>query len=271
MLKAVKEATKIQRALNVRVFKLKSIHTEVERLKTKQYSKNRIMSLNGELKLLSTKLTDFEEKAGNRHKLTNKRINSSTLLEEERFRKQMQGKFVSKLEILGQMLHDWELAEGAIEDSDMLSEVVKDMLENSHRIDAWMNERTRFMHLRTTQAKSKARDADHITSSIRPTSRRGPTSTPRTTPSSSASGNARLTSHSKIKSTSSTSRFTPAVSHHKTPLSGTSHNSQPKDQVLGKEKSPTISIEAPELALLDNPFGDLLSDTPVLKENRSRF
>ena len=150
VLKASTEAAKVQRVLGLRVYKLKSIHAEVERLKAKQYAKNRIMSLNGELKLLSSKLTEFEEKAGNRQKLTNKRINSSSLLEEERFRKKMQGQFASKLETMRQMLNEWEAAEGSIDDSDMLSEVVKDLLKNSHRIDAWMTEKIRFMHLRTS-------------------------------------------------------------------------------------------------------------------------
>ena len=159
--------------LGIRVFKLKKIHEEVERLKHKQDAKNGIMSLNNELKLLSAKLADFEEKAGNSQRLLNKKANSSTLLEEERFRKQMQGTFAAKLETLRQMLNEWEAKEGQIEDGDMLSEVVKSMLQNSHRIDAWMNEKTRLMHLRTTKTKSRHRAtpmSDRTSSSIRPSS-----------------------------------------------------------------------------------------------------
>jgi len=172
-LQASQKATKVQRMLGIRVFKLKKIHEEVERLKHKQDAKNGIMSLNNELKLLSAKLADFEEKAGNSQRLLNKKANSSTLLEEERFRKQMQGTFAAKLETLRQMLNEWEAKEGQIEDDDMLSEVVKSMLQNSHRIDAWMNEKTRLMHLRTTKTKSRHRAtpmSDRTSSSIRPSS-----------------------------------------------------------------------------------------------------
>jgi len=263
VLKAVTEATKVQRLLGVRVYKLKSVHEEVERLKKKQSAKNRIMSLNGELKLLSAKLTDFEENAGNRHKLTNKRINSSTLLEEERFRKHMQAKFASKLELLGELLNDWEISEGKIDDTDMLSEVVKDMLKNSHRLDAWMSEKTRFMHLRTTQ--SKKRGIENASSSTRPSSRRGMSTSQTVAPS---SGNARLTSKSTIDPIPS-NRPTPAeAQYHKTPLTGTSNNSQQNALRLPK-KSPTITVEIPEA--LPNPFQNLLSDTPVSKENAAQF
>lgn len=268
VLTSLKEATKVQTVLGVRVFKLRSIHAEVERLKKKQDSKNQIMSLNGELKLLSAKLTDFEEQAGNRHKLT-KRVNSSTLLEEERFRKQMQGKFASKLEALKLMLNDWETAEGAIDDSDMLSEVVKSMLENSHRIDAWMNERTRFMHLRTTQTKSKARAAEIGTSHNRPSSRRGPTNTPctgaRSQPLSVAPSGSRSVAKVSVKH-----KLTSSERSSKTPLSGTSHNTQQhvttEAKPAKKSKSPTI--EVPEVLL---PFGNLLAETPTTKENTSQF
>lgn len=278
VLKAVTEASKVQRVLGVRVFKLKSIHAEVARLKTKQYAKNRIMSLNGELKLLSAKLADYEEKAGNRHKLTNKKINSSTLLEEERFRKHMQGMFAAKLETMRQMLNEWEAVEGTIDDSDLLSEVTKDLLKNSHRIDAWMNEKIRFMHLRTS--KSKVRDAEKgkaPTTSRPSSSRSAPTNTPRTSvsinaPRTAASINtprtAAPTSKSRLttKSTTKSTQSLADTGNHKIPLSGTSHNTKQKEEPIVKRKSP--SIQVPEVSL-PNPFGDLLADTPTSKENSS--
>jgi len=274
VLKAATEATKVQRELGVKVFKLKSIHTEVERLKTKQYAKNSIMSLNGELKALSTKMRDFEEKADNKHKLTNKRINSASLLEEERFRKQMQEQFATKLKVLRKMIQEWEDSEGAILDSDMLSEVVQDMLANSHRLDAWMNERTRFMHLRTTHTKHKTgKVTENTPSSARPSSRQGQTSTPRTAAVGSSSLKPRLTNKSTIKSKPSSSRSynSTEAQNSKTPLSRTAHNTQEVSQRKDdgnppKKKSPTIDI--PQV-LLPNPFGDLLADTPVHKENKS--
>ena len=150
VLKLSKDAIKVNRMLSVKVFKLNRIHQEVEKLKLTQEAKNGIMSLNSELKLLSAKLIDFEERAGDKQRLLNKKGNGTSLLEEERFRKQMQTLFVTKLESLRQMLNRWESKEGIIEDDDLLSEVVKSMLQNSHRSDAWINDKTRFMHLRTT-------------------------------------------------------------------------------------------------------------------------
>jgi hypothetical protein len=273
VLKAVTEASKVQRVLGVRVFKLKSIHAEVARLKTKQYAKNRIMSLNGELKLLSAKLADYEEKAGNRHKLTNKKINSSTLLEEERFRKQMQGMFAAKLETMRQMLNEWEAVEGTIDDSDLLSEVTKDLLKNSHRIDAWMNEKIRFMHLRTS--KSKVRDAEKgkAPTTSRPSSRSASTNTPRTSVSINAPRTASSINTPRTAAPTSKSRLTTNSTQsladtgkHKIPLSGTSHNTKQKEEPHVKRKSP--SIQVPEVSLT-NPFGDLLADTPTSKENSS--
>jgi hypothetical protein len=145
VLKLSKDAIKVNRMLSVKVFKLNRIHQEVEKLKLTQEAKNGIMSLNSELKLLSAKLIDFEERAGDKQRLLNKKGNSSSLLEEERFRKQMQTLFVTKLESLRQMLNRWESKEGIIEDDDLLSEVVKSMLQNSHRSDAWINDKTRFI------------------------------------------------------------------------------------------------------------------------------
>jgi hypothetical protein len=141
VLKLSKDAMKVNRMLSVKVFKLNRIHQEVEKLKLTQEAKNGIMSLNSELKLLSAKLIDFEERAGDKQRLLNKKGNSTSLLEEERFRKQMQTLFVTKLESLRQMLSRWESKEGIIEDDDLLSEVVKSML---------LHDKTRFMHLRTT-------------------------------------------------------------------------------------------------------------------------
>jgi hypothetical protein len=175
--------------------------------------------------------------------------------------------FASKLEALGKMLNDWEASEGAIDDSDMLSEVVKGMLENSHRIDAWMNERTRFMHLRTTQTKS--RETEHCGSNIRPSSKRGPTSTPRTAATAqlsyALSGSRSIAKVGVKQKISSNHAASVEVRNRKTPLSGTSHNSQQQAETSAK-KSP--SVEVPEVLL---PFGDLLADTPVSKENKTQF
>ena len=186
----------------------------------------------------------------------------------------MQEQFATKLKVLRKMIQEWEDSEGAILDSDMLSEVVQDMLANSHRLDAWMNERTRFMHLRTTHTKHKTgKVTENAPSSARPSSRQGQTSTPRIAAVGSSSLKPRLTNKSTIKSKPSSSRSYNSTEAQisKTPLSRTAHNTQEVSQRKDdgnppKKKSPTIDI--PQV-LLPNPFGDLLADTPVHKENKS--
>jgi len=167
VIKSSSDAARIQKVLCVRVFKLSQIHKEVESLKIKQQSKNGILSLNSELQILSIKLAAFEDKAGDKQRLLNKKANSSSLLEEERFRKQMQSSFKSKLDSLCMMLNDWESKYGGIEESDPLHEIVNSMLE--------MSEKTGLMHLRTANTKSsftnkQGRPSSVGRANIRPTS-----------------------------------------------------------------------------------------------------
>ncbi|KAL7540949.1 hypothetical protein ACHAXR_011794 [Thalassiosira sp. AJA248-18] len=307
VLKSSKDATRVQRNLGVRVFKLKKIHAEVERLKRKQDAKNGIMSLNNELKLLSAKLSDFEEKASDKQRLLNKKVNSSSLLGEERFRKQMQSMFTTKLESLRQMLNEWEANEGPIEDNDMLSEVSKSMLQNSHRIDAWMKEKTRLMHLRTTNTKSRYRDTPKhersSTTSTRPSS--GP-SRSRTNSASNKPGipqkpnnhiskrvssadNGQRMGHknsSQKRSTIAGHRSRPskssppptlnksdtASSEHqqRKALSSSTHNA-PHQPEQGTKRPSSVEVKesGSQVLLPYGPFGNLLAETPKEKENNN--
>ena len=108
----IKSATKVQRQLEVRLFKLKRTHEEVEKLHSSQDAKSKIISLDSEKRIISAQLSEFEEKANIRMK--KKISNSANFLKEERFRKQIQAKFVSKLESLGCLLQDWKKSEGSI-------------------------------------------------------------------------------------------------------------------------------------------------------------
>jgi hypothetical protein len=264
------------------VIKLERIQEEVGRLKKKQDSKNGIMSLNSELNVLNAKLADFEEKAGDKQRLLNKKVNSSSLLEEEKYRKQMQSMFASKLEVLRQRLRDWEDNEGEIDDADMLSEVVKSMLENSHRIDAWMNEKTRLMHLRTTKT-SRLREnmiAERSSSGSRPgsaatkrsrggsPSRSKSASSHRSRPArstSSTSDKYSSASYKKLSSSSSSSSSSTGPSKKSQTLSTSSNNPQERDVITPKKPlRVNVSDKAPVLL----PFGNLLAETPSKeKEN----
>lgn len=291
VLKSSKDATRVQRTLGIRVFKLKKIHEEVERLKRKQDAKNGIMSLNNELRLLSAKLADFEEKSCNKQRLLDKKVNSSSLLEEERFRKQMQGMFASKLETLRQMLNEWEANEGRIEDDDMLSEVVKSMLQNAHRIDAWMNEKTRFMHLRTTNTKPKHRSTpkiDRVSTSTLPLSgsRRARPRTVSSHPDISKKLSNNIAKFStpndrRIGQKTARAARTTAAGHRLRPTSPTPPPPQTRKALSSsrhnaplpeKAAKGTLTVEVNEnTSQVLLPFGNILAESPREKENSVHF
>jgi hypothetical protein len=150
LLCAVKDAQKVHRTLNNSLLKLSKIHEEVERLSTKQGNKSKIMSLDSELCILSAKLAEFEEKANSKQRLT-KKTNSSSLLKEAKFRKQMQNNFTLKLKSLSKLVSDWESVEGEKIKRTMLSREVSELVESPDGVER----RTEFMHLKTVQQKSK--------------------------------------------------------------------------------------------------------------------
>jgi len=138
----LKEARSTGHDLEVKLAKLEAIHKEVERKRAKQEGRSRIMGLESEIRILAARLTDFENKANNKERLVSKKSSSGLLLKEEKFRKQMQGKFGVKLDRLAAMLKEWEEREGCEFDYSILSEEVRDLMTQ---------ERTAFMHLRMSR------------------------------------------------------------------------------------------------------------------------
>lgn len=147
-----KEASVFNQILSVRLHKLERVHSEVEKLRSKQDAKSRIISLDSEIRILGASLDEFEDKC-NKHRLLTKKAGSATLLDEERFRKHMQGKYRSKLHQLKQAVSSWKERDGASFGDDVLSEDVQMILDNPDRIDSIVKKRTGFMHLRTVQSK----------------------------------------------------------------------------------------------------------------------
>lgn len=145
----MKDGTKSYVELEARLFKLRKIHEEVEQLRDRQDSKSKIMSLDTQVRILNAQLQDFEDRKCNKQRLTTKKDTSSSLLKEERFRKQMQIKFSSKLGQLVSMLEAWKVNESISFDQELLSEDVKAILKNS--------DRNAFMHLRTVEYKSASK------------------------------------------------------------------------------------------------------------------
>jgi kinesin family protein 4/21/27 len=289
VLKSSKDAMRVQRILGVKIFKLSRIHQEVEKLKLTQVAKNGIMSLNSELNLISAKLVEFEEKAGDKQRLLNKKVNSSSLLEEERYRKQMQGMFVAKLETLRQLLNEWESNEGPVKDDDMLSEVVQSMIQNSHRLDAWMNEKTSLMHLRTTNSKSNIRTAlrpERTSSKTRPSSGPGSAGNRTGTPNTHhpmRSSSASVVNNRKISQTSTRpARSTFAGQHSRPPKSLQNPHSEREKRTASSlsthnashpensgKHTLCVQLSEEESSIL-LPFGNL-AETPTEKENRTKF
>lgn len=157
--RAFKDAREVVGVLEARLLKLERVHDEVESLRSKQDTKSRIMSLDSEIRILSANLEQFEDKQCDKQRLLTKKTGSSNLLREERFRKQMQTKFTSKLSQLTNALKTWKQFEGHEFEGDIVSKEVRMLLDNPGRMDKMVANRTEFMHLRTVQRKKLKRSA----------------------------------------------------------------------------------------------------------------
>jgi hypothetical protein len=151
---AVEEGARVYRDLDANLSKLGGIHREVEKLRSKQDTKSQVLSLDSEIRILNAKLQDFEELQCSKQRLLNKKISGSALLKEERFRKQMQGKFVSKLGQLASLLRSWEKEERQSFDSSLLSDDVRMLLDEPDKMENWVEKRTKLMQLRTVQTQT---------------------------------------------------------------------------------------------------------------------
>jgi hypothetical protein len=119
--------------------------------------------LDSELRILSARLSDFEDKKCNKQRLLTKKSGSSALLKEERFRKQMQGKYTSTLEQLVGLLKKWKEEEGASFDPNLLSDEVRALVKDSQGASNWVEKRTEFMHLRMTKSAIKRKPEQRTT------------------------------------------------------------------------------------------------------------
>ena len=158
---ATKRGKEIYKELNWKLSKLEEIHMEVEQLRSKQDTKSQILSLDSEIRILNSKLLEFEALKCGKGRLLSKKGNGSALLKEERFRKQMQAKFVSQLNQLADLLQSWEKQEGKSFNSSDLSDDVRMLLKEPHKMEDWVEKRTRHMHLRTVKAKEATRKRAH--------------------------------------------------------------------------------------------------------------
>lgn len=147
----------IDHELDIKLFKLAAIHNEVEKLRSKQDTKSQVLSLDSEIRILNSKLQDFEELQCSKQRLLTKKSGSTALLKEARFRKQMKSKFVAKLEQLASLLKSWEHEEGRSFDASLLSDDVRMLLNNPDKMESWIEKRTRLMPSRTVPTKSTPR------------------------------------------------------------------------------------------------------------------
>ena len=163
VLATVKNSLSSYKKLETRLFRLERIHQEVEKRRSSQDSKSKIISLDSELRILSARLSDFEDKKCNKQRLLTKKSGSAALLKEERFRKQMQGKYTSTLEQLVRLLKKWKEEEGAGFDPNLLSDEVRALVKASQGASSWVEKRTEFMHLRMTKSAIKRKPEQQTT------------------------------------------------------------------------------------------------------------
>ena len=150
---AVQRAAEVYDNLDKKLEKLEAIHKEVEKLRSKQDTKSKILSLDSELRIMNAKLMDFEEHCS-KQRLLSKKTSGGALLKEERFRKQMQIKFSNNLKQLAALLQSWETQENSAFDASLLSEDVRMLLKDPNQMDSWVEERTKFMGLRTVKSQT---------------------------------------------------------------------------------------------------------------------
>ncbi|KAL3925516.1 MAG: hypothetical protein SGILL_000358 [Bacillariaceae sp.] len=153
MKSASRRASEVYHNLDKKLEKLGGIHKEVEKLRSKQDTKSKILSLDSEIRIMNAKLFDFEEHCG-KHRLLTKKTSGGALLKEERFRKQMQSKFSSNLRQLASLLQSWESQENSTFDASLLSDDVRMLLKEPNQMDSWVEERTTLMGLRTVISKT---------------------------------------------------------------------------------------------------------------------
>lgn len=262
VLTAVKESRTSYKKLETRLLRLERIHQEVEKRRASQDSKSRIISLDSELRILSARLADFEEKKCNKQRLLTKKSGSSALLKEERFRKQMQGKYASTLEQLATLLQQWEEEEGSPFDPNLLSDDVRSLLADSNHTENWVEKRTEFMHLRTT--KSAVKRKPERPRPISPPRKRHikPSNIPRHDTGDCAIGK-------KRDARTTMSPFKPK------PLEST--NASKKRKADKSDNSLQTSTSTPKRRLLGNkresttlmPFGRVLTEEPVSYEKEN--
>ena len=153
----VSRGMSVQKELEVKLNKLSAIHKEVEKLRFKQDTKSQVISLDSEIRILNSKLQDFEELQCSKQRLLTKKTGSTPLLKEARFRQQMKSKFVTKLEQLASLLQSWEVEEGQSFDASLLSEDVRMLLNHPHKMESWIEKRTKLMPFRTVPANASPR------------------------------------------------------------------------------------------------------------------
>jgi hypothetical protein len=149
--KAVSRASEVYYNLDQKLEKLRGIHNEVERLRSKQDAKSKILSLDSEIRIMNAKLLDFEEHC-NKQRLLSKKNSGGALLKEERFRKQMQSKFVTNLQELASFLQSWEAQEKAPFEASLLSDDARILVRDPYHVETWVEERTKFMGLKTVRS-----------------------------------------------------------------------------------------------------------------------
>ncbi|KAL3924022.1 MAG: hypothetical protein SGILL_001299 [Bacillariaceae sp.] len=267
MQSASQRAAEVYENLDKKLEKLEAIHKEVEKLRSKQDTKSKILSLDSEIRIMNAKLLDFEDHC-NKQRLLSKKTSGGALLKEERFRKQMQSKFSSNLKQLATLLQSWETQENPAFDASLLSEDVRMLLKDPNQMDSWVEERTQFMGLRTVKSQTpnkRSRTALNAgtsvstkSSSLRQASGLTP---PRKRQATSRLRHTKPQDEKKFGKTVVDGKKKPPV---KEGLTSRDTNSQPRAAASPKRRR--IRNNAASLRPFDNILGSMTSPNPESKE-----
>jgi len=147
----------IYHELDVKLNKLSAIHNEVEKLRSKQDAKSQLMSLDSEIRILNSKLQDFDEVQLLQQRNLTKKAGSASLAKEAQFRNQTRSEMTAKLEHLASLLQSWELEERTPFDASLLSDDVRSLLRNPSTIESGIDQRSKLMPSRAPSTKLSPR------------------------------------------------------------------------------------------------------------------
>lgn len=137
IVEASQKASALSKELYRKLWKLEKIHDEVERLRSTQDSKSRILSLNLQVRILSSKLTELEPTERGKKRPLSQCSKALTPANKKRLGTQIKSKLRSQAKQLSEMLEIWEDDEGTGFETCLLSNDVQAVLREVRKPKYW--------------------------------------------------------------------------------------------------------------------------------------